>query len=424
MNNIYTIIPTISSVLSSLIKHVCKDGKTLTFNEFMLIIEPSLIVILPVLISILITHIPLITNAILEIVKYIEKKCNIVHFAQNKKYDSSEIDEIIKKKFKGYYVKDLVKPNIEISNNVFNYSAQYAKVQKRHIDYDLKLDIIYYVDLNSNSADNMFALLNYIFMIKTSINFIDQKSTITITKDNDLNRYFHSQTTNDKNIEKLDEHTKNIIKKNIIEHKKIFSNHYNRIKNYLKVPYLINDDLDMYIIFDIDEENCSYVVKILTKAPILMGDIYYILSKEVALYEINERKKYDEKTKKYLLMNDNNNLDSLNRYYNEHIDNIKTMVRKFKEFSTNKNIRTIPCSFCFAGPYGCGKTGIAKAIANELERKVVELNLGSFKYEEDLHEFIFNSNDYKKTVFVADEIDLVCPNRDDDCEIEKTENNF
>ncbi len=102
----------------------------------------------------------------------------------------------------------------------------------------------------------------------------------------------------------------------------------------------------------------------------------------------------------------------VSRIYNEYSKELLTTIMRFKESLTN-NGRKVCTNFCFAGPPGTCKTYAARAIAKELTREIVEVNISSIVYEKDFFE-IFTKNDVSKSVFLFDEIDLMCPSREFD----------
>lgn len=108
---------------------------------------------------------------------------------------------------------------------------------------------------------------------------------------------------------------------------------------------------------------------------------------------------YTENTSKY----------RISRVYNEYSQEIMETIKKYK-----KNLgKIVNLCFLFSGKPGTCKTYICRAIAAELSRKIVEVNLKTILYEDDFFE-IFVKNDPLKTVFLFDEIDLMCLSREFD----------
>lgn len=110
----------------------------------------------------------------------------------------------------------------------------------------------------------------------------------------------------------------------------------------------------------------------------------------------------------------------ISRIYNEYSDELFNTIVKFKESLANQN-RKVCTNFCFAGPPGTSKTYAARAIAKEMNREIVEINLSTILYENDFFE-IFQKNDISKSVFLFDEIDLMCPSRDFDDKLINSQN--
>lgn len=104
----------------------------------------------------------------------------------------------------------------------------------------------------------------------------------------------------------------------------------------------------------------------------------------------------------------------LNKVYNTHSEEIKETVSRYQAFQQGATTARRICSnFCFAGPTGTCKTYAARAIASFLNRTLVEINLKKFVYEDDFYEFI-ETTPTDKSVFLLDEIDLMCPDREFD----------
>lgn len=113
----------------------------------------------------------------------------------------------------------------------------------------------------------------------------------------------------------------------------------------------------------------------------------------------------------------------LSRIHNEHSDQIRTAIKRYKfqkksvksemiKLSNDySSMRPVSLNFCFAGPPGTSKTYAARAIAKELGRDIVEIDLSKIVYEEEFFE-IFKKRDVLSFVFLLDEIDLMCPSRD------------
>lgn len=101
---------------------------------------------------------------------------------------------------------------------------------------------------------------------------------------------------------------------------------------------------------------------------------------------------------------------SLDKIYNEHAEEIKHTVAQYKIFAENSTARKVCCNFCFAGPTGTSKTFAARAIAQTLNRLLVEVDLKKFKTEKDFFKFI-SEHSTNSSVFLLDEIDLMCPTR-------------
>lgn len=116
----------------------------------------------------------------------------------------------------------------------------------------------------------------------------------------------------------------------------------------------------------------------------------------------------------------------LSRIHNEHSDQIRTAIKRYKlqrKFALNhlsqyisekidlSSMRPVSLNFCFAGPPGTSKTYAARAIAKELNRDLVEIDLSKIVYEEEFLE-IFKKYYPGLHVFLLDEIDLMCPSRD------------
>ena len=74
-------------------------------------------------------------------------------------------------------------------------------------------------------------------------------------------------------------------------------------------------------------------------------------------------------------------------------------------------MRPVSLNFCFAGPPGTSKTYAARAIAAELKRTIVEVDLSKIVYEEEFFD-VFKKNRTDSCVFLLDEIDLMCPSRE------------
>lgn len=102
---------------------------------------------------------------------------------------------------------------------------------------------------------------------------------------------------------------------------------------------------------------------------------------------------------------------SLNKLYNEHVNEIQQTVAQFKAFSRGTSTsRKVCCNFCFAGPTGTSKTFAARSIASALHRTLIEVDLKKFKYENEFFDFVAGYS-LPSTVFLLDEIDLMCPTR-------------
>ena len=117
----------------------------------------------------------------------------------------------------------------------------------------------------------------------------------------------------------------------------------------------------------------------------------------------------------------------LSRIHNEHSDQIRTAIKRYKlqrknamyqgpsEYQSEKvdlsSMRPVSLNFCFAGPPGTSKTYAARAIAAELNREIIEIDLSKIIYEEDFFQ-IFKKYNPGSYVFLLDEIDLMCPSRD------------
>jgi len=117
----------------------------------------------------------------------------------------------------------------------------------------------------------------------------------------------------------------------------------------------------------------------------------------------------------------------LSRIHNEHSAQIRTAIKRYKlqrnnamyqgpsEYQSEKvdlsSMRPVSLNFCFAGPPGTSKTYAARAIAAELNRDIIEIDLSKIIYEEDFFN-IFKKYSPGLHIFLLDEIDLMCPSRD------------
>jgi ATP-dependent 26S proteasome regulatory subunit len=132
-----------------------------------------------------------------------------------------------------------------------------------------------------------------------------------------------------------------------------------------------------------------------------------ILLSFIDKYKSNKQNNYSNNLINLLSSNVKNHC-KLTSCYNEHISKIITNVNKFKLFLKGDH-PMITCNFCFVGNPGTCKTYTCKAIAYELERTPIEINLLKYLFEDELYKFIFTENDYKKCVYIFEEIDAFCP---------------
>lgn len=195
------------------------------------------------------------------------------------------------------------------------------------------------------------------------------------------------------------------------KHNQTFLLHNKQINHLLNIPYKINDDPEILIVFNQDTINFSYLVDVYSKEYILEDDIQKILDNFAKKIIDDTKLKYSDKLT-MLLSSENKNYYRLNSYYNEHIPKIINTVNKFKLFLAGHH-PPISCNFCFVGKPGTSKTSVCKAIASELDRTPVEIDLLKFPFEDELYDFIFEKNDYKKCVYIFEEIDSFCPTRID-----------
>lgn len=98
----------------------------------------------------------------------------------------------------------------------------------------------------------------------------------------------------------------------------------------------------------------------------------------------------------------------ISKIHNKYSDEIMATIKKYKTVSKNVNL-----NFIFSGKPGTCKTYACRAIAKELSRNLVEIDLTKITYEEEFLQ-IFKNNDPSNTVFLLDEIDLMCPTREFD----------
>jgi len=203
------------------------------------------------------------------------------------------------------------------------------------------------------------------------------------------------------------------------------SKHNKSISQYLNKTYSISKYIKIKYGYGYNKPSehdrdflSGYHLIVYTKNILYPIDIINLLQTEIINIYENLYKNYP----KDLLMkisDTNNDCDNnyvLERCYNEHTEHIKTIIKKYIKFLETGG-RNVSCNFCFSGEPGTGKTYVARAIANELKRQVVPLNLNKFEYEDDLFEFVFETNDYKKSVYLIDEIDMVCPDRELDSQV-------
>ncbi len=113
---------------------------------------------------------------------------------------------------------------------------------------------------------------------------------------------------------------------------------------------------------------------------------------------------------------ENHSYYRISRIYNEYREELLHTIQMYKEKSIDR--RKVCMNFCFAGPPGTSKTYAARAIAKELGRDIFEIDLSEIVFEEDFFELIYGDktkgNNIRKSVFLLDEIDLMCPSREFD----------
>lgn len=96
----------------------------------------------------------------------------------------------------------------------------------------------------------------------------------------------------------------------------------------------------------------------------------------------------------------------ISRIHNQYAEEIMETVKKYKAG------KLVNLNFLFAGPPGTCKTYAARAIAAEMNRTLVEIDLKSIVTEDEFLEH-FNDKTHK-CVFLLDELDLMCPSREMD----------
>lgn len=114
---------------------------------------------------------------------------------------------------------------------------------------------------------------------------------------------------------------------------------------------------------------------------------------------------YTENTSKYRISN----------IHNKYASEIFQTIVKYKQHKSN---HAINLNFLFYGKPGTCKTYAARAIAMELGRKLVEIDLKTVVYEDEFLE-LFVKYPPSSYVYLLDEIDLMCPTRELDDAIMK-----
>ncbi len=136
----------------------------------------------------------------------------------------------------------------------------------------------------------------------------------------------------------------------------------------------------------------------------------YVLDNKIFIASTNQKYLYSENIYNALwptVYSENRSKYRISRIHNQCSQEIFETIKKYKTKGADSNVIL---NFMFAGPPGTCKTFAARAIAKELYRTLVEIDLKTINTEP---EFFAIFEKYKPTthVFLMDEIDLMCPTR-------------